>query len=60
MKNSNKFAAISTGLAMALLGGISAMAGGSTQSSAMHEFSDATVIAGAEATLTRMGGGFML
>jgi len=57
MKNSNKFVAISTGLAMALLGGISAMAGGSTQSSAMHEFPDASVIAGAEATLTRMGGG---
>lgn len=57
MKYSSKSVAVSTGLAMALLGGISAMAGGSTQSSAMHDFSDASAIAGTEATLTRMGGG---
>jgi len=57
MKNSNKFVAISTGIAMAFLGGISAMAGDSTQSSAMYDFSDASAIAGTKATLTRMGGG---
>ena len=57
MKSSNKFVAISTGFAMALLGGISAMAGGTAQSSAMHNFSDGSVIAGTEATLVRMAGG---
>ncbi len=57
MKSSNKFVAISAGFAMALLGGISAMAGGTAQSSAMHSFSDGSVIAGTEATLVRMAGG---
>ena len=48
---------MSAGVGRAWLGGISAMAGGEMQSSAMHNFSDGSVIAGTEATLTRMGGG---
>ncbi len=57
MKNSTKFMAFFTGIAIALFGGVSAYAGGATQTSEMHNFADASVIANTEATLVRMGGG---
>lgn len=57
MNISNKFWALSTGVAIALFGGASANAGGSTQTSEMHNFSDASVIANTEATLVRLDGG---
>ena len=57
MKISNKFTVIAAGAAIALLGGVSANAGGAHQTSPMHNFSDASVILNTEAELTRMGGG---
>ena len=49
--------AISTGFAMALFGGTAVLSSSSTQSSVMHNFSDASVIDGTEATLIRLDGG---
>ena len=57
MKISNKFTVIAAGAAIALLGGVSANAGGAHQTSSMYSFADASVIPNTEVELTRMGGG---
>jgi hypothetical protein len=57
MKTSNKMVAMVAGLAAVILGGASAFADSSTQTSMMHNFLDASEIGGTEATLIRMNGG---
>lgn len=57
MNVSNKLMAFTAGAAIALSSGVSANAGGAMQSSAMHNFADASVISNTETTLLRMGGG---
>lgn len=57
MRISNNLTAAAAGAAMALFGGVSANAGGAMQTSAMHDFADASEISNTDAALARMGGG---
>jgi len=57
MTIAKKLTTVSVSLALSLFGGISAVAGESNQTSTMHNFADASVIDGADATLSRFDGG---
>lgn len=57
MTIAKKLTPICLGLSLSLISGISTMAGESSQTATMHNFADASVIDGTDATLSRFDGG---